>query len=344
MRISCEIHLQKPPDSLYEPGGVVSGAVKYTIYEDAYFEDIVACLRGKGRCRWTEGRDSSRRTYHGHEDYLRLRSSLLYKKDSDEEVPVGAGAYTHRFQFVLPSDIPSSYKDYFCTICYYVKIKFVRKGLLNFNKSFRTEIPFKNSSVTSDLPSDCITYGAEKSLMSFWSFFNADKNLIRLKAVIEKSILIPGDKARLQIEVQNDSTTGITAIETQLIKKVTHISNSGKRHRRHHPVEYAKSVTAGVKEKCCENFTNTILIPDTDYTIQHSKILKLDYVLMIKAKLPFPHLNLSLEIPVVIGEVEQRGAAGARRERPAEPASAPDEPPPSYWEAMREDKIIEGKK
>ncbi|CAB3260427.1 unnamed protein product [Arctia plantaginis] len=48
MGISCQINLFKPPNSVYQPGDVVSGIIKYVLPEQMEFDKIVTSLKGSG--------------------------------------------------------------------------------------------------------------------------------------------------------------------------------------------------------------------------------------------------------------------------------------------------------
>ncbi|GBP27332.1 Arrestin domain-containing protein 17 [Eumeta japonica] len=304
--------------------------------EDARYSDIVVCLRGKGRCNWTEGSGNSKKEYTGTEDYVNISESLIEKKVEDEEVAVGAGVYSRPFRFPIPTDVPGSYHDSVYKIVYYVKLTFKRKGLFNFNKTFRTIIPLENTTVKSVLSAGPVVHGAQKSLMGL---FGRDKNLINIKAVIQKSTLAPGETAQLDVEITNTTNVEISTVRTKLFNKVVRIANCGQKNTHYRNVEETTGDTGAVKERSTLGFSRSIEIPYGHHTIQYSKILEREYFVKIKAKIPFPHINLVLQVPLLIGDVEEEDAKKTEEDESFQDVdSLSEDLPPSYWEVMQEDK------
>ncbi|KAG6460217.1 hypothetical protein O3G_MSEX011834 [Manduca sexta] len=58
----------------------------------------------------------------------------------------------------------------------------------------------------------------------------------------------------------------------------------------------------------------------------NSRVIKVEFLLKVIARLPMPHLNASVEIPIVIGEKLEE--------------SLEVEPHPSYWEVMSEEEKV----
>ncbi|GBP27329.1 Arrestin domain-containing protein 3 [Eumeta japonica] len=333
MGVFCQILLEKPAGGVYRAGGVVSGAVKYAVDEDVRFKDVIVRLRGAGSCMWTEGGGNSQATYCGSEDYVCGGRSLLENRANDETV-IERGSYLHPFRFVLPSNIPPTYRDSYCKILYEIKLTFERKSLFHFNKNFHIEIPVAGV-LHMTLPGEPIIYAAQKSLMTF---FNNNNSLIKMKVTIKKSILAPGEMAELHVEIQNNSDTKIFGLETQLSYSVTHICDSGYKRQRTYEVRGAKSETRGVKEKCTSNLTTAVQIPKGHFTVQHSRIVQRQYKLQVKAKIPFPHFNLLLDIPVLIGDAGVEEAEEMKEGLSYAEAAAAGAPP-SCWQVMQEDRM-----
>ncbi|GBP60108.1 Arrestin domain-containing protein 2 [Eumeta japonica] len=337
MGVLCQIHLAKPAGGVYKPGSAVNGVVKYTITEDTHYKDITVCLRGEGYCSWSEGTGDSKSTFYGYEEYVNVANSLLENKTEDG-VLVEAGVYDRPFRFEIPRNAPPSYNDYDCTIVYFVKLTFEKKGLFKFAKIFRTEIPVANF-VTATLPREPMVYGAHKTLISL-----SGKSHVNMKAIVKKSTLQPGETAELDIEVANESGTKISAIETQLVQEVTYMSDCGNTYSHFVPVKRANHDTEPVKERHTANLNSRIRIPEGHSSIQNSKVLMREYKLRVKAKLPFPYTNLILDIPVEIGDFELKQDDDDMESKPRYNLELLcHDAPPSYWKVMQEDKEVEHK-
>lgn len=329
MGVICQIYLQRPPDGKYRPGSVVSGTVKYVIDKDTTYKDITVSLIGKGKCSWSESRTDGKTddTYTGTEDLVSIHTKLLQKKVNLVTLP--AGAYSHPFHFIFPSNIPASYKDNVCTIQYQVVLKFERPGLLNFTKTFRTELPVV-STVISTLPEGPIVYGLKKTL---FQFFSNQKSIINLKATLAKSLVMPGEHGKLDFEVENNSNVTVTGLKIELMEYLTFKSNCKHTKKSYKKIKNCKAETEPIEIGKIKQLSCIIPTTENCVTLQNSQILSREYKLIVTMRLPVPHINASLEIPIIIGEkVPEIEIA----QEVAEDV-IPDEPPPSYWEAMAED-------
>ncbi|CAB3238742.1 unnamed protein product [Arctia plantaginis] len=306
MGISCQINLFKPPNSVYQPGDVVSGIIKYVLPEQMEFDKIVTSLKGTGLL---EVRVSAQNIHTGDEN---VQSSNETYVDIDHVVTNGktkvpAGSYDVNFNFTLPQILPSSFlyqnsvKQYriYCRVKYYVRIKFERPGWFTFSKHFRKEI-YVVSGITPKLLMHPIIYGKSKKLLRFFSRKNA---FINMKATIQNSIIPIGGQVHIDYEIKNDSNVPISCIETKLVEI------------------YTFKVQGHSKVKACEDVPNTgakigridcgilkplaidMNVPIDRATLQNSKVIKRDYVVRTKVTLPMPHRNIVLDIPVEIGPI-----------------------------------------
>ncbi|CAD0200053.1 unnamed protein product [Chrysodeixis includens] len=114
----------------------------------------------------------------------------------------------------------------------------------------------------------------------------------------------------------------ISGVRTELICHMTYISNA----QQEWPVTKTVKGTAkdhpGIKEKSESTATYVVSTLMDLFSIQNSAIIAKEYKVKITLKLPFPHKNATLELPVVIDKVHYET----------------DDNPPSYWQAMYEEK------
>lgn len=332
MGISCQINLFKPPNSVFHPGDIVSGIIKYVLPEQMEFDKIVTSLKGSGSL---EIRAAAQNVYRSDENVQCTNETYV---DIDNVITKGktkvpAGSYDVNFNFTLPQILPSSFffqnsvKHYRinCLVKYYVRIKFQRPGWFNFSKRFRKEV-YVVSGITPKLLMQPIIYGKSKKLLRFFSRKNAN---INMKATIQNSVIPISGQIHIDYEIKNDSNVPITCIEIKLIEI------------------YTFKVQGHAKVKVCEDVPNTgakigriscgilkplvvdISVPIDKATLQNSNLIKRDYVVRTKATLPMPHRNIVLDIPVEIGPINNFISKNVPNELNVTPTA-----PSTYWETM----------
>lgn len=330
MGIHCEINLFKTSDGVYKPGSIVSGIIKYAVDEDTIFEKITVSLKGKGHVMIQDlrrtRRDKSPNTYRSDEDYVDMDNVVL---NNDKGVPLSIGLYETGFNFKLPYEIPSSLMYHNrnasyrvrCQIFYYVRIKFERAGFMNFDKKFKKELTVI-SRIKPKLPKEPLIYGEQSKL---FQLFKSKNSIVNIKANIGNSVIRPGGKVEIDYELFNDTNLVLSGVETKVIEVYTFKSKA----EMTSDVENTESKTGPVKsdEKQIERVS--IQVPSDKSTLQFARIASRDYFVCITADLPFPHRNVVLKIPLEIGEEIQMTESEQNE---------PNDPPPSYWEVMGEEK------
>uniref|UniRef100_A0A2A4JR69 Arrestin C-terminal-like domain-containing protein n=1 Tax=Heliothis virescens TaxID=7102 RepID=A0A2A4JR69_HELVI len=292
MGVQCQILINRIDDSVFRTGQIVTGTLKYFIEKPTRYESIDISFVGKGSCYWTEGSSKNRKSYSNEEVYFCAQQNLYTAKYDEMVKP---GAFEYPFEFIIPYGIPSSLKNDICKIEYKVTVKFAKKKLFSVNDKFETEIPIRGY-VSASLQ-EPLLFGLRKTLTSFKS-----KSKVRVNAEIDKVLLAPGENFNLRLTIYNDSNVSLV-IKTELLTHFTYISSTGHEMVVMDPIEATKSnstkIKAGSKtELVCNVPTLTSL-----YSIQHSKILVGQYKVRVMVKLPFPHVNAAVAIPVEIGEV-----------------------------------------
>lgn len=326
MGVICQIYLQKPPDGKYRPGSVVSGTVKYAIDKDTVYKDITISLIGKGKCSWSESRTDGKTedTYQGTEKLVSIQNTLLDTKL--DSACLNAGVYSHPFQFLLPNNIPPSYKDYYCLISYQIILKFERPGLFNFAKTFKTDVPVVSAFVSS-IPEEPTIYELRKSL---FQLFSSKKSVVYLKATVKKLSVVASETVAIDFEIDNRSKIIVTCIKVVLVERVTYKANCGnakwsEKEIKNCKVESDRIGPGGAKISMALPTTLGLM------SIQNSKVLSRDYRMKVILRLPMPHIDASLDIPIIIGDKREEVELAQEVLEPI-----PNDPPPSYWEVMAE--------
>lgn len=293
MSVVCQIIVKEAKKGVFRSGQTVAGTVKYSIDKPIKFGSIDIYLEGNGRCEWSEKDSDDKWLYYKNaEQYTKQYKNLYILRD--EEKKELSGNFEHPFEFVLPDDLPSTVKNPFCTIEYKLLVTFVKENLYEIECTFAKEIPVY-AYVDSCSPEPMI-FGLEKNLFSLTT-----KKCITVAAEMDKTCLAAGEKITLKLTVNNDSDIPVT-IKTELVSYVTYVDegNFAKKIDRE-PVKTTKAYSPSLKEKNVSKLTCIVPTLANCYSIQHSRILIGEYKVRVSIKVPFPHINAAVEIPVVIG-------------------------------------------
>ncbi|KAM3963634.1 LOW QUALITY PROTEIN: uncharacterized protein ACR2FA_002157 [Aphomia sociella] len=334
MGIHCEIYLNKGADGVYVPGNIVSGTIKYGVDVETVFERIIISLKGYGRLTIHEERKSNdQRTtktdiYKNSENYVDI-DNIIYVKDK-EDTPFPIGMYEVPFSFKLPEEVPASLiyhkrdlsHEVWCNIEYYLRIKFERPGFFSFNKKFKKEITVV-SGIKPRLPTEPIIHGEQKKI---FQLFSKNKS-INIKANIPNSVISTGGKIEFSYEVTNDTNLTIKGVETKLVELYTFTASKMKKVQKQKNIADTDSKTGstGGKKQMMDTVIN---VPSERISLEYSNLVAREYFVQLEVLIPFPHWNAMLKIPVQIGDRTDFIQEGVQE----------DEPPPSYWEAMADEK------
>lgn len=335
MGVSCKIVVNTPREGVHRAGQPVAGVVKYAIDEPTVYTDVIISLVGEGRCSWTENDVTASEdgpkttTYTGTENYVKRRLYMLDKLPG-EEITLPFGAYEYPFEFILPRNIPPSFEDSICKISYKVEVKFAKPGFFSINRNFYIEIPVYGH-VEHVSPSTPIVFGVDKTL--FKPFSNKEQT-VRLKAEIDRACLTPGQNANLSFIMTNDTDTEGISVMSELVSTTTYTADCGRQKTYTHSIKETMRGTVCVSiHSVTKLFTVVPILPHL-YSIQHSSVLKKSFKLLVTVRLPMPHINASVSVPVVIGERE-----GAQLcIEPLESEELADQPP-SYEDVINEGKV-----
>lgn len=339
MGIFCEIRLCKPADSRYvfQPGGIVSGEIRYYLDQEYEFTSIIVSLKGAGKLSFEDEDDQS--TYSNEEKYVDI-DNITYKNEKNKSLPVGQ--YETPFSFQLPYNIPSSldYKnvtsryDVRCIIKYYVRIKFERPGRLYANKHYKKEI----NVISGQRPwmtTKPLIYGEQKKLLQLGTLIG-EKSVVKLKAIMANSVLKPGKSVSVNYEIENNTSVNINRVKVKLLTVDRYTSKKGHEVKVRDEVEGTVFTYGAIKAGETEKFNAEIVVPSSCASISHSKMIGREYSVLTTVVLPQPHKKMRLEIPfqVIAMESSSFGECGAS----SSTAGYCSDGLPTYWEAMGEEK------
>uniref|UniRef100_A0A2H1VCY6 SFRICE_020017 n=1 Tax=Spodoptera frugiperda TaxID=7108 RepID=A0A2H1VCY6_SPOFR len=286
MAVSCEILIARTEDDVFKPGDLVTGTIKYFIDEPTKFEGISMNFLGNGNCWWTKT-EGGAISVGNSETYVNKTISF-YTGKSGEEL---SGAYEYPFQFLLPINIPSSYKDGNCVIAYKIIVTFVRTTR---REQFEAEIPVQGYVTTS--VQEPMLFGLQKKLFPVFT-----DSKIALRGELENVAVTPGTNVNLTIKVNNDSNNEIF-VRTELIKCFTLMSNHGETSA--NIILVPNTTTGSNIEKNSEQSIKCVVPTFVNlFSIQNSNIVKGEYKVRVTIEIPFPYKDATVDVPVVIGKI-----------------------------------------
>lgn len=286
MAVSCEILITRTEDDVFKPGDLVTGTIKYYIDEPSKFEGISMNFLGNGNCWWTKT-EGGAMSVGNSETYVNQTISF-YTGKSGEEL---SGTYEYPFQFLLPINIPSSYKDGNCVIAYKIIVTFVRTTR---REQFEAEIPVQGYVTTT--VQEPMLFGLQKKLFPVFT-----DSKIALRGELENVAVTPGANVNLTIKVNNDSNNEIF-VRTELIKCFTLMSNHGETSA--NIILVPNTTTGSNIEKNSEQSIKCVVPTFVNlFSIQNSNIVKGEYKVRVTIEMPFPYKDATVDVPVVIGNI-----------------------------------------
>ncbi|XP_047019076.1 uncharacterized protein LOC124629628 [Helicoverpa zea] len=338
MGITSEILLHFPEEGRHLTGKYLNGVVRFQLDKETVFKKISLSLVKRGFCEWydttnTDSNDSHEtdNTLQGHENAVLMKLYFL-NKEVDDNLTLSAGSYEYPFEMEIPQNIPPSFRSEIGKITYLLILKFKKPGLLKRTKSFQTEVqilPQVDLSIT-DAP---IAFALDKNLTKMFASHNKE---IRIIGDLEKPYLSYYDENKLSLAATNNTDLNFT-IKTELMSKVTYTHDHSM--GMYGDEKVVKEVIGPIYESpvvpdnSVSNIIKDILPVDSQqYTVRHSAIISREYKLKVTIQMPMPHRNVSVNIPVFVGDRRLTKANNENRNNEAA------EEPPTYWHAMSEDK------
>ncbi|CAB3235191.1 unnamed protein product [Arctia plantaginis] len=285
MVIKCQILLRPTHNNIYTSGQMVPGTLRYSIDQPTIFKSITIFFTGKLKGKKTK--EESRHLIK-KEDLVFMHENVLQER----HVYLNTGEYEHAFIFQLPEELPSTYRSKMCTISYKILVEFKRPGLFHSNRLVNIEIP---------------VYGTVKPSLEHRTNFSLTKTPFLTKknmhaeVKIEKVVFTAGDIIKLNFRINNETNFAINGIITKLMAVTTYKYDLKDKNVKRETINQSVLESPLEASKIEGELTCAVPTNLTNlYSIQHSKFFSREYIVNVIVDLPFPHKNISLEIPVVI--------------------------------------------
>ncbi|KAH9635413.1 hypothetical protein HF086_006653 [Spodoptera exigua] len=291
MGVMCQILINRTEDGVFKVGGLVTGTLKYFIDKPTHYKSISITFLGKGSCWWSESRGKTTTHYSNSEEYINQIVNIYLDREKEDFI---SGGFEYPFQFLLPVDIPPSFKDSTCTIEYKIIVTFAKANKITSKKYFDVEIPV--TSYVNPCSLEPMMFCLRKNI---FSFNKTNSNQIDLKGEIIKTCVTPGENIQIRLTVNNDTNLQIFA-KTELVHRLTYIASCGHKKTRENIVSNTSTMTP----VAANSVVNLICVIPTLHnlsSLEHTKVMIGEYKVKLVVKPPFPHMFRMLYIPVAIG-------------------------------------------
>lgn len=289
MVVLCRILVDRPENGAYRSGDTVEGTVKYHLDRPMTFEAINVSLIGEGMASWPVSQNSDYAC--DKQEYLSLNKDILQDRDSVQD----QGCYSSTFVFVIPENIPSTFKHTSCYITYKIFVNFTMIKPFIRSRMFEIEIPVYGT--TSPCSPEPLKLELTKEIFSL----GLGPNNVNIKVVADRTFVSSGESINLFLIIDNNSSVRVTAIKTELVRYFSLVIENVNIPFDIEHFKETKSRTASVN-KCSVKYFSCMVPTTSDlYSVQHTRKVLIEYKVRVTVKFPFPYKNVFLEIPVVIG-------------------------------------------
>ena len=279
---------------VYRPGGIISGAVEFTLTEPKCYDCIKVDFLGSGHVEWYEGRTH----FIGNEKYVKS-SLLLWSPEQSNGGSIGPGSYSFRFQFVIPSHIPSSFDLQYSTA--YISYKVEGRAITGaFRSDHVATAPIIIIRLTSISGQNEVKPVREVERKQVGCLCCAAGDVEFVAKLPRTGFCVTnGDVIPLTVDVQNNSSR-VIQMRARIFRRVTMIVRGHENSSRTDMAEISSQpIQAGASYVW--NPTNWI-VPELSPTLYGCRLLRVEYVLEVCAVIPNA-VNLRCHIPIVLGNL-----------------------------------------
>jgi len=213
------IKTEKP---LYYPGDTVNGYIYILLTAAVPGNQVILKVKGKESSHWVtehqvnngSGSQTVRVPHYGHNPFLNYRVPIY----SWNQPSIPAGQYCIPFSFVLPQNIPGSYKDNWGNAIFedgYGLIAYKLKAEL-ISSTGDVHVKAKSPFYVREVNNRPVTSLGGESNLPMKSCFCCSQGFVKMKCYFEKNAYMPGEMANVIAEV--DNSQGRIAIKNMICR------------------------------------------------------------------------------------------------------------------------------
>ncbi|KAL5486865.1 hypothetical protein EMCRGX_G019401 [Ephydatia muelleri] len=302
---------QPSGQAVYITPGEVTGNVVVVTDEPKAYNAISITLRGYADVHWSEtyttGSGNNRRThtrhYHSHEDYIN-DVIVLWNQEQIPNRVLNPGQHVLPFRFVMSSGrLPSSFAGPHGHIRYTVEAR-ISTGLFHFDKTVSAIIQVVDR-VDINVPAlmSPVQYEDEKTICCLC----CASPPISLTVNVPRTGFCIGEGIPLTASLDNGSGRIITLRAT--VSKVVTFHAQGRTRTSSQLLNSFQSPPVQGHTTFQWTPTEQLAIPSAIPTIANCGIIRLQYVLLIEAVIPWA-INASINIPITLGNIPPQAPVG----------------------------------
>ena len=295
--------------SSFVAGSTVCGSVVVKVNEPKNYKKIAVYLKGHGKVKWKEtvheshtaagpghhSTSTSRTITHKSEESYICEEFVVWE-NSDGALPTGH--HTFPFQFTIPTNCPSSFRDKIGKIEYIIAGKIKSKSFFKKDHVIRHVINVLGFVDTScQATQEPVIYAKEKHL----GMLCFPRGTINYSVSLPHTLFCVGEDIRTQLKVENESGRRLK-IEVSLVEKIDYITPRKETHSKN--IIMVQKSTSLQPHRTSYWDSENFLVPAIRPAIVGSNIIRSGYFLHIVVKIPWS-FNSSMTIPVVIGNARE---------------------------------------
>ncbi|KAG7376741.1 hypothetical protein PHYPSEUDO_012799 [Phytophthora pseudosyringae] len=302
---------------VYVAGELVVGTIYVDVYEPIECDALELRVSGKEKVELTHirpGFNDGGSTEHRHRVHREKRffkqKLVMFATQGQSYTP---GCYTYPFEFQLPAELPGAFK-----ISGYsdgdiadlsAKITYKFKATLDVGGFFASDLKAACDLVVHERHSKALV-GSEDSITQDVKFLCCfSRGSCDLAVAMDKSVYCPGETARIQCNINNRSSVGITAMRCKLYQDVT--VEIGGEYRTFTKL-MCENVFPGVApSSTLAQLQPLALVPDHSGFLQPSakgELIVCAYHIDVECDIPWcPDVCLHLPVSIIAAELANHG-------------------------------------
>ncbi|KRT84812.1 hypothetical protein AMK59_693 [Oryctes borbonicus] len=294
------------PFNKYSPGQTIRGKVHFTLDEPKTVRGVYVMLKGLAKVSWYSqdrqvgGYRSNSNTSHigcyAEHEYFNDRIYLA-GSDGGEKFDLPEGDHDYKFQYDLPTRLPSTFKGRYGSVKYTVKA--VLDIPFGFDDEEETVLDITSPVNSRDLPylEKPDHRKAHKNLCCFGCHTGA----INLEMHLEKTGYAYGEGIPIKLDLENGSSSKITEVKCKLKEIITYHSQYPRHQVKDEEMLLCEKQLRGVAEQSAEVYEEILTIPDKNgLNFDNCRYLEVQYVLQIFVNISGCHSNMEIQIPLTL--------------------------------------------
>jgi hypothetical protein len=300
----CDITFDNNRDGIYFAGQTMSGVAIMDLVDEIKVRKVELKIEGYAECEWRESRQvktsngtrTEYTTFRGHEQYLNSVTLLV-----PSETHIQPGRHTYNFMLQIPPTTPSSMNAQYGHVIYRV--------VLNLDRPWKFDVTFKQE-FTVICP---VNINVEPSWMmpcsdeeiKYFCCLCCESEPVIVTVKIQKGAFIPGDRIHVSTRINNPTDTAIDHLEYRIVKTLIYESQTPRTKTKHEEVKIYSEDAGDSVVSCTKDFNHSILVPPTPASTVNPnfRVIRISYVLSVKAKVFDCHASPKIHIPIIIGTV-----------------------------------------